>query len=119
MDKARKWRIAGQLTFEQATLGAVAIRRDFCGTVPTSARRESLGRHFIDLPSLRGSIITVKRQWAKTQKEVQLPWGMSGALKLGGRASCKRLPFHWALKLEQQLSHFLRTVLQALWEPCG
>lgn len=119
MDKARKWRIAGQLTLEQATLGAAAITRDFCDDVPTSARRESLGRHLIDLPSLRGSIITIKRQWAKTQREVQWVGGVSGALKPGGRAFCKTLPFHWALKLEQQLSHFLRAVLQALWEPCG
>lgn len=71
MDKARTWRTAGRLTSEQATLGAAAITRDFCDDVPTSARRESLGRHSIDLPSLKGSIITVKRQWAKIQREVQ------------------------------------------------
>lgn len=81
----------------------------------TSARRESLGWHFTDLPSPRGPIATVKRLWTETQRETQLPWGMSGAFKQGGRASCRRLPFQWALVLEQQFSSSLRTVLQAPW----
>lgn len=83
----------------------------------TSARRESLGWHFTDLPSPRGPIATVKRLWAETQREAQLPGGggLSGAFKQGGRASCRRLPFQWALALEQQFSRSLRTVLQAPW----
>lgn len=48
----------------------------------TSARRESLGWHFTDLPSPRGPIATVKRLWTETQRKAQLPRG--GGVGWGG-----------------------------------